>query len=446
MTTVDKNDDSKHNIPVIDLSLPKREILPQLTYACSEWGFFQLINHTQYLPHQLVQDYRNQMAKFFSLPREIKLSLKRDEANARGYFDDELTKQRRDWKECLDVGMPGSRDWTMDDDASDNACLDGFNRFPTANFTNDSVDFDAKEFRSVVVRYFRACEDLSRIVTLLMVDGLGANYDGKDHLEEKEENEENLIKNLLEKHTSYLRSNYYPPCPPLSATEVNGIERYGDAQPLGISPHTDAGFLTILIQDDNCHSLQVARHPPLMTNTKNTIRDFSSKELEWITVHPIPGAVTVNTGDMATIWSNGLYRAPLHRVLTDPEKERYSAPFFYNPGYDALVQPLSRLIGEDLSAAKYWPCSWGYFRAVRFAGDLTNIGAEVQILDFETNPHAEKDLKDDDDKQQQQQQQHQQQQKDLNPHIQKQQEFLKIANFQKPFSVEHYRPLLQGDS
>ena len=31
------------------------------------------------------------------------------------------------------------------------------------------------------------------------------------------------------------------------------------AQTLGISPHRDAGFLTILLQDINCHSLQVAR-------------------------------------------------------------------------------------------------------------------------------------------------------------------------------------------
>ena len=56
---------------------------------------------------------------------------------------------------------------------------------------------------------------------------------------------------LRERHTSYLRLNWFPPC---AAPEPNT---------LGISPHRDAGFLTVLAQDVDCHSLQATgqKHP-----------------------------------------------------------------------------------------------------------------------------------------------------------------------------------------
>jgi isopenicillin N synthase-like dioxygenase len=66
-----------------------------------------------------------------------------------------------------------------------------------------------------------------------------------------------------------------------------------------------------------------------------------------LTVHPIPGAITVNTGDMAQIWSNGKYQAPLHRVLTNRNKVRYLAPFFYNPGYETWVEPIDVAAGVE---------------------------------------------------------------------------------------------------
>ena len=40
------------------------------------------------------------------------------------------------------------------------------------------------------------------------------------------------------------------------------------------------------------------------------------------------------------VWFNGLYKAPLHRVLADRERVRYSAPFFYNPSYQTMVTPV----------------------------------------------------------------------------------------------------------
>lgn len=49
---------------------------------------------------------------------------------------------------------------------------------------------------------------------------------------------------------------------------------------------------------------------------------------------------TVNIGDMMQVLSNGHYKAPLHRVLANLEKDRYSAPFFYNPPFTTDVTPI----------------------------------------------------------------------------------------------------------
>ena len=144
-------------VPTIDLSNPnENEIISQVARACSTIGFFHVIHHD--IPHKLTQAYQSQTKSFFDLPYPIKQSLRRNETNARGYFDDELTKQKLDWKECLDVGVPGSRDWNDSSEEEEkkgttNTCLDGCNRFPEENVLPG--------FRSTVVEYFEACVDLS---------------------------------------------------------------------------------------------------------------------------------------------------------------------------------------------------------------------------------------------------------------------------------------------
>ena len=77
-----------------------------------------------------------------------------------------------------------------------------------------------------------------------------------------------------------------------------------------------------------------ARTPPLQVNHGG----------DWVTVDPVHGTYTVNVGDMLEVWTNGRYPASEHRVLARADSERFSAPFFYNPSYDAHVAPL-RYVG-----------------------------------------------------------------------------------------------------
>ena len=398
------NDDDDHGmtIPVIDMELPESELVEQIVEACSTWGFFQVINHG--VSAELMEQFRDGMSNFFSLPRDVKLQLKRDERNARGYFDDELTKQRPDWKECLDVGVPGSRDWSIPDDQPANACLDGYNRFPT----------DHPSIRACITAYFQECAHLSHQLSILMALGLLNEEQQGDESSHMKEQIQLFLNDLQSNHTSYLRLNYYPVME--EKEEVHQPTSSSSSSVLGISPHTDAGFVTVLLQDDTCHSLQVA----VPSYYHQTTLDW--KTAEWVTVKPIPGALTINTGDMAMIWSNGRYKAPLHRVLTSSVNKRYSAPFFYNPGYNTHIAPLQPQQQEK----SYNPCLWGYFRAVRFAGDLTDIGVEIQISDFETNHNNNDDNNE-----------------PSSSHISKQKKFLTEADFSVPFSVMKYRPLLE---
>lgn len=392
MTVLTSCEGSADEIPVIDLSNPDTEALREQIYqACSTWGFFQLINHN--IEASLIDSFKDAMKDFFSMPYETKLKLKRNAMNARGYFDDELTKRRRDWKECLDVGMPGSRNWSALDRDEANSCLDGYNQFPSSD--------ECPHFREVIVQYFSECARLSDQLSRLLASALGVQMGSE---------EAKLLNRMAQNHTSYLRMNFYPKYM-IGQLEDEKKSNKDEPPPLGISPHRDAGFLTVLLQDDDCHSLQVARFED------GDMKDTT--DADWVTIHPIPGSLTINTGDMAMIWSNGHFRAPLHRVLTDPSKVRYSAPFFYNPGYTEFLKPIiSCNNGDDCrgdinQVAKYKPCLWGYFRALRFAGDLTDLGVEIQTSHYRVDSNSEHPVK----------------------------QMILMKHFHEPFDVEKYRKI-----
>ena len=79
----------------------------------------------------------------------------------------------------------------------------------------------------------------------------------------------------------------------------------------------------------------------------------------WIDADPIDGCFVVNVGEMVSleplipfpydepwtfyqweVWTNGLYRSTLHRVIHRSPKFRVSLPFFFEPAFDAEVRPL----------------------------------------------------------------------------------------------------------
>lgn len=124
------------------------------------------------------------------------------------------------------------------------------------------------------------------------------------------------------------------------------------------------------------------------------------------------------------IFLKGRFRAPLHRVLTYPTRKRYSAPFLYNPGYNERIAPFLGGRGCDDPdkgcAPRYRPCVWGYFCALCFAGDLTDLGCvEIQTSHFRVDAES--------------------------THVEKQERFMAVVDFNEPFDVEKYRHILKSE-
>lgn len=98
------------DIPLIDISSvinnsndPEavEKVVREVGSACKDWGFFQVINHG--VPLETRQKLETVSRKFFAQPLEEKRKARRDEVNACGYYDSELTKNVRDWKEVFDL-------------------------------------------------------------------------------------------------------------------------------------------------------------------------------------------------------------------------------------------------------------------------------------------------------------------------------------------------------
>ncbi|KAF3450913.1 hypothetical protein FNV43_RR07002 [Rhamnella rubrinervis] len=97
---------------------------------------------------------------------------------------------------------------------------------------------------------------------------------------------------------------------------------------LGLKPHADGTGYTIILQDD-VQSLQV------------------SKDGHWFTVPTISNALLVLLGDQMEIMTNGIYKSPLHRVLSNSKKERLSLVMSYSPESNKEIGPEERLINEE---------------------------------------------------------------------------------------------------
>lgn len=109
---------------------------------------------------------------------------------------------------------------------------------------------------------------------------------------------------------------------------------------LGAGAHTDFGAITLLLQD-LIGGLQVW--------------DYGNKE--WRDVTPVKDAYVVNVGDMLQMWTGGVYKSSLHRVLNRSGRDRYSVPFFFDGNVDCVLTPLGG--GEE---GKRYPTVEGHMR------------------------------------------------------------------------------------
>jgi len=90
------------------MTLPQLDLqnfdLPALDEACRTWGSFVLHGHD--IDAKLQREVMAQCRTFFHQPLAEKNQIRRSATNAWGFYDAELTKNRRDWKEIIDIGPP----------------------------------------------------------------------------------------------------------------------------------------------------------------------------------------------------------------------------------------------------------------------------------------------------------------------------------------------------
>tara|TARA_R110002072_G_scaffold4245_3_gene29963 strand:- start:4230 stop:5204 length:975 start_codon:yes stop_codon:yes gene_type:complete len=317
------------DLPTINFStLHQASTRDALDRACAEWGFFYLTRHS--IDRQLVRNMLEMMQQFFALPTEQKLSVERSASNPWGFYNRELTKNRRDWKEIFDVGP----------DIPTEELTDARAQWP------DEAALKLPGFRSCVTAFSGACEAVAQTLIQAISHNLGMP-------------ERYLSSCFGADHTSYLRLNYYPTCAQPAPLDAPHFPASGH---LGISHHTDSGAITVLLQDMQ-PGLQVWHDD------------------RWHLIAPRDDALVINIGDVVQVWSNDRYRAPLHRVLAHASAPRFSAPYFYNPGYTTVYEPLPGVCTAT-HPPRYRPIRWSEFRARRAAGDYADQGEEVQISDY----------------------------------------------------------------
>lgn len=316
MKTIVRKRPVTDSVPVIDIAdLDSPAALQAIDRACHAWGFFQITGHG--IDNRLIAELFSVTKEFFALPRSAKRAILRSAENPWGYFDEELTKNTRDWKEVYDYG-PADGDLLVP-------------QWPAG----------LPRFEPVIRKYYADCERLAhRLLAAISINlGMPGDY---------------LSADFAERHTSFMRLNFYAKCPP---REVPASGRL-----FGVNQHSDAGALTLLLQD---------RQPGLEVYSDG----------EWFLVEPRDDALVINIGDMIQVWSNDRYKAALHRVITNADKDRYSVPYFFNPAYETDYAPLPTTIDDD-NPARYRSINWREFRSLRAAGDYADYGDEVQITDY----------------------------------------------------------------
>eukprot|EP01018_Ginkgo_biloba_P006507 Gb_29182 [translate_table: standard] len=267
------------------------EVARQLDKACRETGFFYVKGHG--IPDRIVKGVLDVTREFFFLPCEEKLKIKMsDSTGYRGYqrLGENITQGRPDMHEAIDCykdiepGAYGTLGKT----------LAGSNLWP---------DYP-RHFGPLMEEYVSLMKALGRKILRGIALGLGAPF---DTFEGKRAGDAFWVMRIIG----------YPAS--VNHTQNSEVQ---DSD-IGCGAHTDYGLLTLVNQDEDISALQV--------------RNCAG---EWIWAVPIPGTFVCNIGDMLKVWTNGLYETTLHRVINKNPTYRVSVPFFYEPNFDAIVEPL----------------------------------------------------------------------------------------------------------
>ncbi|KAG1361338.1 protein DMR6-LIKE OXYGENASE 2-like [Cocos nucifera] len=268
-------------LPVIDLARlhtsDRSQVLNSLAKACEEFGFFQVVNHN--IPCNATRRMTDVGRRFFELPLEERAKYMSTDVRSpvrHGTSFNQTTDGVFSWRDFLKL-----------------SCHPMESVLPY--WPSSPMDL-----REEATSYAMQTKSLFLVLMGAILESLGVDtsilrdFDNGSHL---------------------MVVNCYPICPEPNLT-------------LGMPPHSDYGFLTILLQDD-VEGLQVQCGG------------------EWVTVEPVPNSLVINIGDHLEIFSNGRYKSVLHRVLVNSSKSRISVASLHSLPPERMVSPSSELVNEE---------------------------------------------------------------------------------------------------
>ncbi|KAI5407635.1 jasmonate-induced oxygenase 2 [Lathyrus oleraceus] len=215
-SSYDNDDDI--NIPIIDLgglygndSDVRASIMNQISDACRDWGFFQIVNHG--VSHDLMDKARETWREFFHMPMEVKQQYANSPTTYEGYGS-RLGVEKGAILDWSDYYFMHYLPFTLKD----------YNKWPSS----------PPSCREVFDEYGEELVKLSGRLMKILSKNLG--------LEEK------VVENAFggEEVGACMRVNFYPKCPRPELT-------------LGLSSHSDPGGMTMLLPDDQVAGLQVRK-------------------------------------------------------------------------------------------------------------------------------------------------------------------------------------------
>ncbi|KAI3960136.1 hypothetical protein MKW98_016860 [Papaver atlanticum] len=275
------------SIPIIDLGditkgddQRRKMIIDQVISSCENYGFFQVVNHG--VPKSLMDEMLEKVRMFHEQPAEARAALyARNHDKKSSYLSnfDLFQAPATNWRDTYYCRMA-----------------------PVPPKPEEIPIF----MRDTITEYSVQMEKLCLELLELIAEGLGLK---RNYLKDME----------CGKGWDFL-CHYYPECPQPELT-------------FGISKHSDADFLTILLQDNHISGLQVLH--------KN----------QWVDVPPVHGALIVNLGDLFQasisfydniLITNDRLKSVEHRVLSNLEKPRVSVACFFNGTH---LEPSTRKYG-----------------------------------------------------------------------------------------------------
>ena len=286
------------------------DLARKLRWICENVGFFYIENHG--IPQDLIDRAFEASLRVHALPEERKREIRMNVDNIGYMFVNESmhrhtalgAARKPNYNEsffCMRERGPDHPDVVA------KKPFRGMNLWPR----------DLPGFREAALAYQGAVEQLARKMLPVVARALELPAD--------------YFSAYFETPYIQLRMLHYPP------------RDEAEPEQFGAGAHTDAGFLTFLLQRD-IGGLQIRR-----------------KDGVWIDAPVMPGKYLINCGDMMHRWTNERFLSTPHRVMNVSGADRYSMACFFGPDLDIPLECLPTCQGPG-NPPKYEPIAYGDYK------------------------------------------------------------------------------------